>query len=212
VIHEGQPLARRGPSVEDARAVCVLLHGRGRSPDDVLSLAERIGDPEVAWVAPAAADNSWWPGSFLAPLAENEPWLSSALGAVDALLHSLGVPLSKVVPVLNERTVTSLQAIAARQRVDQQVIDYAVRLARATRDWSGLAQGAGSRGALALVRGGRAVALLEGRNFVIPDDIKRVALPALRHRIALAPDALLEGRKADDLLGAVIENVPAPRV
>ena len=55
-----------------------------------MSLAERIGDPEVACVAPAAADNSWWPGSFLAPLAENEPWLSSALGAVDALLHTLG--------------------------------------------------------------------------------------------------------------------------
>ena len=90
MIHEGQAVLRRGPSVGDARAVCVLLHGRGRSPDDVLSLAERIGDPEVAWVAPAAADHSWWPGSFLAPLAENEPWLSSALGAVDALLHTLG--------------------------------------------------------------------------------------------------------------------------
>jgi MoxR-like ATPase len=122
------------------------------------------------------------------------------------------LPLVEGVPVLNERAVTSLQAIAARQRVDQQVIDYAVRLTRATRDWSGLAQGAGSRGALALVRGGRAVALLEGRNFVIPDDIKRVALPALRHRIALAPDALLEGRKPDDLLSAVIENVSAPRI
>ena len=97
MIHEGQPVARRGPSVEDARAVCVLLHGRGRSPDDVLSLAERIGDPEVAWVAPAAADNSWWPGSFLAPFAENEPWLSSALGAVDTLLHSLAVDRSRVV-------------------------------------------------------------------------------------------------------------------
>ena len=122
------------------------------------------------------------------------------------------LPLSKVVPVLNERTVTQLQAIAARQRVDQQVIDYAVRLARATREWPGLAGGAGSRGPLALVRGARAVALLEGRTFVIPDDIKRVALPALRHRIALAPDALLEGRKADDLLSAVIESTAAPRV
>jgi MoxR-like ATPase len=122
------------------------------------------------------------------------------------------LPLSKVVPILNERTVVQLQAIAARQRVDQQVIDYAVRLARATREWPGLAQGAGSRGPLALVRGARAVALLEGRNFVIPDDIKRVALPALRHRIALAPDALLEGRKPDDLLTAVIENTAAPRV
>jgi MoxR-like ATPase len=122
------------------------------------------------------------------------------------------LPLSKVVPILNERAVTSLQSIAARQRVDQQVIDYAVRLARATREWPGLAQGAGSRGPLALVRGARAVALLEGRNFVIPDDVKRVALPALRHRIALAPDALLEGRKPDDLLNAVIENTAAPRV
>ena len=122
------------------------------------------------------------------------------------------LPLSNVVPVLNERTVTSLQQIAARQRVDQQVIDYAVRLARATREWAGLAQGAGTRGPLALVRGARAVALLEGRNFVIPDDIKRIALPALRHRIALAPDALLEGRKPDDLLTAIVESVAAPRI
>jgi len=122
------------------------------------------------------------------------------------------LPLSKVVPILNERTVGQLQAIAARQRVDEQVIDYAVRLARATREWPGLAQGAGSRGPLALVRGARAVALLEGRNFVIPDDIKRVALPALRHRIALAPDALLEGRKPDDLLAGVIDSVAAPRI
>jgi len=152
---------------------------------------------------------------FLFKIEIGYPSLADEVGVViRATTDQAGdqLPLSKVVPVLNERAVTSLQTIAARQRVDQQVIDYAVRLARATRDWSGLAQGAGSRGALALVRGGRAVALLEGRNFVIPDDIKRVALPALRHRIALAPDALLEGRKADDLLSAVIENVPAPRV
>ena len=152
---------------------------------------------------------------FLFKIEIGYPSLADEVGVViRATTDQAGdqLPLSKVVPVLNERAVTSLQAIAARQRVDQQVIDYAVRLARATRDWSGLAQVAGSRGALALVRGGRAVALLEGRNFVIPDDIKRVALPALRHRIALAPDALLEGRKADDLLSAVIENVPAPRV
>jgi phospholipase/carboxylesterase len=96
VIHEGQPVLRSGPSVEDARAVCVLLHGRGRSPEDVLGLAERIALDDVAWVAPAAANNSWWPGSFLAPFAENEPWLSSALGAVDALVHTLG-DLSRVV-------------------------------------------------------------------------------------------------------------------
>jgi MoxR-like ATPase len=122
------------------------------------------------------------------------------------------LPLSEVKPVMNERIVTSLQQIVARQRVDEQVIDYAVRIVRATRDWAGLALGSGSRGALALVRGGRAVALLEGRNFVTPDDIKRIALPALRHRIALAPDALLEGRKTNDVLTGVIESVAAPRM
>ena len=90
MIHEGQPLARRGPSVEDARAVCVLLHGRGRDVEDVLSLADRIGDPGVAFLAPAARDGTWYPQSFLAPVAENEPWLSSALGVVEALMTSLG--------------------------------------------------------------------------------------------------------------------------
>ncbi len=122
------------------------------------------------------------------------------------------LPLTKVTSVLDERAITSIQQIAARQRVDAQVIDYAVRLARATREWPGIALGAGSRGALALVRGARAVALVENRAFVIPDDVKRVALPALRHRIALAPDALLEGRRADELIAAIIESVPAPRV
>src|SRR5689334_5475722 len=122
------------------------------------------------------------------------------------------LPLASVKAVLNERAVTSLQAISARQRVDRAVVDYAVRLARATREWSGIAAGAGSRGAISLVRGGRAVALSEGRSFVIPDDIKRIALPALRHRIALAPDALLEGRKPDDLLAGVLDSVAAPRI
>jgi MoxR-like ATPase len=152
---------------------------------------------------------------FLFKIEINYPSLEDEVGVViRATTDQAGdqLPLSKVVAILNERAVSSLQAIAARQRVDQQVIEYAVRLARATREWPGLAQGAGSRGPLALVRGARAVALLEGRSFVIPDDVKRVALPALRHRIALAPDALLEGRKPDDLLSAVIESTAAPRV
>ena len=107
-----------------------------------------------------------------------------------------------VKPVLNEAWCSSLQQIAARQRVDEKVVDYAVRIVRATREWPGLAFGAGSRGAIALVRAARAVALIDGRDFVTPDDIKRIALPALRHRVALTPDAMLEGRKPDDLLAA----------
>ena len=120
-------------------------------------------------------------------------------------------PLENVKPCLSERSILSLQQIAARQRVDDSVVDYAVRITRATRQWPGIAIGAGSRGAIALVRASRVVALMQGRDFVTPDDIKRIALPALKHRIALAPDALLEGRSPRDLLMAVVESVAAPR-
>ena len=74
----------------------MLLHGRGRDTDDVLSLAGRIALDDVCFLAPAARDGTWYPQSFLAPLAENEPYLGSALGVVDALLHSLG-DVSRVV-------------------------------------------------------------------------------------------------------------------
>ena len=121
------------------------------------------------------------------------------------------LPLAEVKPCLDRLAVSKLQRLAAQQRVDQQVIDYAVRMVRGTREWVGVAMGSGSRGALALVRGARAVALFDGRDYVTPDDIKRIALPALRHRIALAPDALLEGRTANDLLAEVIETTAAPR-
>jgi len=121
------------------------------------------------------------------------------------------LPLADVKARLNERVVLQLQLIAARQRVDDKVVDYAVRIVRATRDWPGLAVGSGSRGAIALVRAARVAALMEGRDFATPDDIKKFALPALRHRVALTPDALLEGRKPADLLNAVVDSVPAPR-
>ncbi len=121
------------------------------------------------------------------------------------------LPLANVKPCLSERAVLGIQQVAARQRVDEKVVDYAVRITRATRDWPGLALGSGSRGAIALVRVARVVALLDGRDFVTPDDIKSFALPALRHRIALTPDALLEGRKPGDILNAVVDSVSAPR-
>ncbi|HXR90835.1 MAG TPA: AAA family ATPase, partial [Steroidobacteraceae bacterium] len=86
------------------------------------------------------------------------------------------LPLANVRPCLSERAVLGIQQIASRQRVDENVVDYAVRITRATRDWPGLALGSGSRGALALVRTARVAALLDGRDFVTPDDIKRFAL------------------------------------
>ena len=151
---------------------------------------------------------------FLFKIEIGYPTLAEEVGVVvRATKDQAGdeLPLGAVTPVLDERLVSGLQLLAARQRVDEQVVDYAVRITRATREWPGLALGAGSRGALALVRGGRAVALMAGRSFVTPDDIKSIALPALRHRVAIAPDASLEGRTANDLLTGVVDSVPAPR-
>jgi len=122
------------------------------------------------------------------------------------------LPLADVKPCLDGAGVVDLQRLAARQRVDEQVIDYAVRVVRATRDHAAVAIGSGPRGALALVRGARAAALLDGRSYATPDDIKRIALPALRHRIALAPDALLEGRTTNDVLAEILGTIAAPRV
>ncbi|HEX6706754.1 MAG TPA: MoxR family ATPase [Albitalea sp.] len=121
------------------------------------------------------------------------------------------LPLAAVTPRLDERNVLALQRLAAHVRVDDRVTDYAVRITRATRTWPGLANGASSRGAIALVRAARAAALLSARDFVTPDDVKHHALPVLRHRVLMAPDAQLEGRKIDELLRALLDSVEAPR-
>jgi MoxR-like ATPase len=107
--------------------------------------------------------------------------------------------------------ITHLQRLAARQRIDNKVSEYAVSVARSTRNWPGIGIGAGPRGGIALIRAARARALLAGRDFVTPDDVKSMALPALRHRIRLAPELELEGQHADQVLQAMMEQVPAPR-
>ncbi|NML43685.1 MoxR family ATPase [Ramlibacter sp. G-1-2-2] len=122
------------------------------------------------------------------------------------------LPLEQLKPVVEERHVLGLQKMASFIRADERVLDYAVRIARATRGWPGLSAGAGPRGAIALVRAARASALLQARDFITPDDIKQYVLPALRHRVLLAPDAQLEGRTVDELLRTAADSVPAPRL
>jgi MoxR-like ATPase len=120
--------------------------------------------------------------------------------------------VSAISPVTDSAGVLALQAAAASVFVDDRVVDYAVRLARATRSWPGVAMGAGPRGGLALVRAARARALLAGRPFVTPDDVKEIGPAALRHRVHLSPEVELEGQKGDALLAAMFAQVEAPRV
>jgi MoxR-like ATPase len=113
--------------------------------------------------------------------------------------------------VLTSDNVTKLQEIASSISIDDQVLEYAVSIARATRDAAGIAVGAGPRGGISLVRASRAYALIQGRQFVTPDDIKNIALPVLRHRVALTPEVEIEGKNSDDILRIMIKSVPAPR-
>jgi len=114
--------------------------------------------------------------------------------------------------VLQAKDVLALQRIASELPLDEQVLDYAVRLARATRSWPGLTLGAGPRASIALVRGARARALLRGGEFVIPDDIKGCALAVLRHRVRLSPELDIEGLSVDQVLKQLLDQVPAPRL
>jgi MoxR-like ATPase len=116
-----------------------------------------------------------------------------------------------VATLIKPETVLALQRVAASLTLDDAVLDYAVRIVRATRTWSGVAAGAGPRGCIALVRAARAAALIAGRNFVTPDDVKSLAAPCLRHRVTPAPELEIEGHDADSVLVALLEKVEAPR-
>ncbi|RRV90991.1 AAA family ATPase [Stutzerimonas stutzeri] len=113
--------------------------------------------------------------------------------------------------LVQARDVQALQKIASELPLDEQVLDYAVRLTRSTRNWPGLTLGAGPRASIALVRGARARALLRGGEFVTPDDIKDCARAVLRHRVRLSAELDIEGLSVDQVLQQLLDQVPAPR-
>lgn len=151
---------------------------------------------------------------FMLMLRMDYPTLDQELALVrDVTRSSRGdmLEIAALRQLLQPRDVVALQRIAAELPIDSQVLDYAVRLVRASRDWPGLALGAGPRASIALVRCGRAHALLRGAEFVLPDDIKACAAAVLRHRVRLAAETELEGIGVDRLLGQLLDQVAAPR-
>src|SRR5579859_3466342 len=87
--HQGQPLLTAGEPLDQARAAMIMLHGRGASAEDILALSAELHQPGFAYLAPQAAGYSWYPNSFLAPIASNEPGLSSGLAVIAALFERL---------------------------------------------------------------------------------------------------------------------------
>jgi predicted esterase len=96
--HHGQRVLAAGVPLDKAAAAVILLHGRGASAEDILSLAQHFYRDDVAYIAPDAAGNTWYPLPFTAPVEQNEPYLGSALRLVHAIVHSLeeeGVPAER---------------------------------------------------------------------------------------------------------------------
>jgi len=109
-----------------------------------------------------------------------------------------------------EQIVAAQEATAAVQAVPE-VVAYAVALTRATRDARSISLGAGTRGAISLVRVAKAFAVMDDRGYITPDDVKRAAIPVLRHRVQLTPEVAISGQEIDDVLSTIVESVPAPR-
>ena len=98
--HDHAPVRRAGRPLAEAQAALILVHGRGATAESILDLAELLPRPDFAYLAPQAAGNTWYPYSFLMPMDQNEPWLSSALRRVEQVVSQVeaaGVPAERLV-------------------------------------------------------------------------------------------------------------------
>lgn len=123
-----------------------------------------------------------------------------------------GLDTHSVSQVSSQQEIITCQQECAEIRAVPEVVNYAVNICRATREAQGISLGAGTRGAISLIQVGKAYALMDGRDFVTPDDVKSASLPVLRHRLQLAPELAISGQNIDDALTAIVNAVEAPRV
>jgi MoxR-like ATPase len=131
-------------------------------------------------------------------------------------LHTLGsspdaLLANDLKTVTNPTEVLEVQDLCGVVLVDDRILHYIASIVRKTREWPTFSLGASPRAGVAILRGARAVAALEGRDFAVPDDVQEVAPWALRHRVMLTPEAEVEGQSADDLLAELIRSVEVPR-
>ena len=119
-IHQGLPVLTAGEPLVGARAVMILVHGRGATASDILLLGGELQQPGFAYLAPEAANDAWYPNSFLAPLASNEPHLSSALAVISSLLEQAaraGIPAERtVIAGFSQGACLLLEFVARRAR------------------------------------------------------------------------------------------------
>jgi MoxR-like ATPase len=142
------------------------------------------------------------------PAAAQESWIVRAVSSAAA---GRGLTAEQITQVCTTEDILQAQAEAAAVEAVESVVNYAVAITRATRHHGAISLGAGTRGAIALVRVAKSYALMDGRSFITPGDVKRASLPVLRHRIALTPEVSISGQTVDQVLDNVLRSVEAPR-
>lgn len=125
--------------------------------------------------------------------------------------HSTSLNVDVIEPCVTVVEIDRLRRTTTLVEVDESVLSYAVRIVRATRVAPGISRGASPRASIATVAMARVAAMQEARAYVIPDDVKSVALPVLRHRIALTTDLEIEGKNTDSVLEDLLSEIDAPR-
>jgi MoxR-like ATPase len=114
-------------------------------------------------------------------------------------------------PVMSDASARQLRSVIDDVKVAPEVREYIAGITRATRNEPSISLGASPRASVALMRAARAAAVLDGRDYVVPDDVKSRVASVLRHRITLAPELEVEGRTPDDVLATVVSRVAAPQ-
>lgn len=98
--HSGQPIYQKGKAVEEAKAAMIMVHGRGAGAQNILTLADELHHPDFAYLAPQAFQSTWYPYSFLAPIDDNEPGISSGIEVIKKINNDLltaGIPQYKII-------------------------------------------------------------------------------------------------------------------
>ena len=114
-------------------------------------------------------------------------------------------------PVLEAQQLIYYRSQVRNVKVDQSILDYIAKIVHKTREYYALYLGGSPRASLAMLMGAKAFAVLQGRDFVIPDDVKRVVKPVLRHRVILTPEKELEGATANQVIDELLDEIEVPR-
>jgi len=149
---------------------------------------------------------------FLFKISVRYPTLDEEVQIVAGHHQRKGVkPTHEVNPILTAENMAAYRALVQEIHVEPNLLKYIAQLIHETRSSAALFLGASPRASLALLNASKAYACINGRDFVTPEDIKTIALPVLRHRVALTPDKEMEGVTTDDIVKQIIDKVEVPR-